>query len=251
MIRSLYIASTGMLVQRKKMDVLVNNIVNGETTGYKSGKLLSRSFQEMMIQRINDPAVLNYSNEIGPLGTGIHIDEIITDFEQGPLEETGRAADLAISGDGFFVVATPAGNRYTRDGSFAVSSDGYLVNSDGWPVMGENGRIYVGRGEFSVDAKGNVAVDGQPAGRLQLVTFADPASLRKDGNNLYVNYGGSAVVAAGNAAVSQGFLESSNVDLSESMVDMIEISRTYETNQRIVKMLDESLGKAVNEVGRV
>ncbi len=251
MIRSMYIAGTGMLVQRKKMDVVVNNIVNAETTGYKSDRLLSRSFNDMMIDRINDPSVLNYSTEIGPLNTGVHIDEVLTGFAQGDLEDTGKATDLALQGDGFFVVSTPAGNRYTRDGNFSVSSQGYLVNSDGYPVVGSRGMVYVGNGGFSVDAKGNVTVGNNTVNQLQIVSFADVNSLRKIGNNLYMNYGGSAIIPAGGTTVKQGSLEGSNVDLADQMVEMLQISRSYEANQRIVQMLDETLGKAVNDVGKV
>ena len=98
MLRSLYTAASGMLVQRKKMDVITNNITNVETTGYKKDQLLSRSFKDMMIERINDPAVINISKTVGPLSTGVHVDEITTDFAQGNMENTERLTDLAIQG---------------------------------------------------------------------------------------------------------------------------------------------------------
>lgn len=251
MLRSLYLAATGMMVQRKKMDVLTNNIANVETTGYKKDRLLSRSFRDMMIERTGDPYIVSILTEIGPQNTGIHVDEIYTDFANGSMEETGRLSDLALQGSGYFVVSTAAGERYTRDGSFTVSTDGYLVTADGNPVMGTNGRIKVGTGKFTVDAQGNVTVNGATAGKLRVVSFADEGGLRKIGNNLYINYTNQAVGTAAGCTVKQGFLESSNVDIVREMVDMMEVSRTYETNQRMVKMLDESLGKAVNEVGRL
>lgn len=250
MLRSLYLAATGMMVQRKKMDVLTNNIANAETTGYKRDRLLSRSFKDMMIERTGDPYIVNILSGVGPQNTGIHIDEIFTDFLQGSLEQTGRLSDIAIQGDGYFAVSTPAGERYTRDGSFAVSSEGYLVTSDGYPVLGTNGFLRVGSGTFSVDGQGNVTAGGTAVGRIRVVTFADPTGLRKIGDNLYINYSNQAQVA-GAYTVKQGYLEGSNVDIAREMVDMMEVSRSYETNQRMVKMLDESLGKAVNEVGRL
>ena len=124
MLRSLYIASTGMLAQREKMDIATNNIVNVDTTGYKKDTLITRSFKDMMIQSMN-------GQDIGPLNTGIHVDDVRTSFDQGSMEQTDRLTDVALEGDGFFVVNTAAGIRYTRDGAFAVSSDGYLVNSEG------------------------------------------------------------------------------------------------------------------------
>lgn len=232
------------------MDVLVNNVVNAETSGYKSGQLLSRSFSEMLINRINDPAVLAYNQQVGPLGPGIHIDEIYTDFTQGPLEATDRPQDLALAGDGFFVIQTPDGERYSRDGSFLISPAGYLTTSDGWPVLGQNGRIYV-NDSFLVSEHGLISQDGAYVDRLRLVSFTDPGQLRKEGNNLYLNYGGSALQEAGDTLVKQGYLENSNLDLAQTMVDMIKISRMHEINQRVIRMIDGTLDKAVNEVGRV
>lgn len=251
MLRSLYLAATGMMVQRKKLDVLTNNIANAETTGYKRDRLLSRSFKDMMIERTGDPYIVSILSEVGPQNTGVHIDEIYTDFTQGSSEETGRLTDIAIEGRGYFAISTPAGERYTRDGSFNVSTEGYLVTSDGHPVLGTNGLIRVGDGAFSVDSQGNVTAGGAFAGKLRIVAFADEGDLRKIGGNLYINFTNQAVTPATGYTVKQGFLEASNVDIAREMVDMMEVSRTYETNQRMVKMLDESLGKAVNEVGRV
>lgn len=251
MLRSLYIAATGMLVQRKKMDVITNNITNIETTGYKRDQLISRSFKDMLITRINDPAVVNYSTPIGNQNTGVHIDEVSTDFSQGNMEDTGKLTDLALQGPGFFTVSTPGGERYTRDGSFGVNSEGYLVTSDGNYVMGVSGKIRVGTGKFNVSGQGVVTVNGTPAGKLKIVTFADAKGLRKEGNNLYANYNAQTVATTAETSVKQGYLEGSNVDIAREMVDMISVSRLYDTNQRMVKMLDQSLDKAVNEVGRV
>jgi flagellar basal-body rod protein FlgF len=144
MLRSLYIASTGMLAQREKMDIVTNNIVNVDTTGYKKDTLISKSFKDMMIQSMN-------GTDIGNLNTGIHVDDVVTSFDQGVLEQTDRLSDVALEGDGFFVVNTQDGIRYTRDGAFAVTSNGYLVNSEGNYVQGTNGNIYVGSGDFAID----------------------------------------------------------------------------------------------------
>lgn len=246
MLRCLYIAGTGMLVQRKKMDVLTNNITNAETTGFKQDALLSRSFNDMLIARLNDPT--GYSNTIGPQNTGVHGDDVTTDFTQGSMEQTELTTDLALDGQGFFAVSTPKGERYTRDGSFSVSSTGYLTTSEGYPVQGSNGPVYVGMGKFAVEENGNVSVNGNVTDKLKIVSFQNPAALRKEGSNLF---SGAGATADNTTVIKQGFLENSNVDIAEQMVKMIEVSRTYETNQRMVKMIDDSLGKAVNDVGRV
>jgi len=244
MLRSLYIASTGMLAQREKMDIVTNNIINVDTTGYKKDTLLSKSFKDMMIESMN-------GSDIGEQNTGIHVDDVVTSFDQGDLEQTDRLSDLALEGDGFFVVNTSDGIRYTRDGAFAVSSGGYLVNSEGNYVQGTNGNIYVGKGDFAIDEKGNVSVDGKTVNKLQLVTFSDLTGLEKVGSNMFAAGSAGAPQAATNCKVKQGWLESSNVDMAEEMVTMTELNRAYQVNQRVLTMLDQSLGKTVNEVGKV
>ncbi len=249
MLRGLYTAATGMTVQRAKMDVLTNNIVNSSTTGYKSDTLVSSSFTEVMIERLGDPNILNTAREVGPFSFGTHIDEVFTDFAPGSVENTGAQTDLAISGEGFFAVDTPDGERYTRAGNFSVSQEGYLVTSDGYYVLGENGRINVGSGDFTVDAEGNVSVEGEARDTLRVVQFQETAGLRKQGDCLYYALNGEIPADAENAGVMQGYLEGSNVDIAGEMVDMITVYRTYEANQKILTMTDETLGMAVNNLG--
>ena len=251
MLRCFYTAGTGMLAQRDRMDVLANNLTNVETTGYKSDTLITGSFRDMMIERLNDPGA-GTNRTVGALGTGTHIDRVVTTFEQGSVEQTNRPLDFALNGDGFFVIDTPQGERYTRDGSFAVNSGGYLVTSEGWDVRGENGRIQVGSDDFTVDGTGNVTnADGESIAKLRIVSFDDFAGLRKEGGNLYVNAGAGAVRNIPETMVIQYSLEASNVDVAEEMTRMLTVSRAYQTNQRVFGMLDSSLEKAVNEVGRV
>ncbi len=251
MLRSFYIAGTGMLAQRARMNVLTNNITNIDTTGYKKDAIVSRSFADLLIQNKKDPYLLNKSALIGPQNTGAHVDIIATVFSQGDLEETRRQTDLALEGQGFFTVQTNEGNRYTRDGSFSVGNDGCLITGDGCYVSGYNGRIYVGHGSFAVDTLGNVTVDGQITDRLRIVDFDDLSGLRKTGENLYANYSNQPVRQAQNVKVMQGYLEVSNVNMADEVVNMVEVNRAFEMNQRVLRIIDESLSKSVNEVGRV
>lgn len=245
MLRSLYISASGMLAQRRTMDVLTNNLANVDTPGFKRDNLMVRSFSDVLLSRINDAE--GNDGPIGYMNWGVHPDEITTDFGEGPLEATGRTADIALAGDGFFVVETPQGLRYTRSGNFQVDAAGYLCTSEGYYVRGANGRIHVGSQNFAVDMAGNIMSPGGNY-KLQIVQFADNAVLRKVGNNLY---SGPAVAALSNSEVLQGYLEGSNVDLSSEMVSMITVSRSYEANQRMVSMLNDTLEKTVNEVGRI
>ena len=248
MIRGQYTAGTGMMVQRRKMEVITNNIVNAETTGYKKEMLVTQSFEDVMLERINDPAVLGARRMVGPFDFGVQSDQIYLDFETGNLEQTEIASNLAIAGNAFFVMQTPQGERYTRSGAFDVNREGYLVNPDGNFVLGNNGPLQVGFNGFSVDEIGNVVIDNTQIDSLRMVTFDNLGDLRKQGDNLYYSVGAQGV-AAQNYVVKQGFVENSNVDIGREMVDMITVYRAYETNQRILNMTDETVGKAVNEIG--
>lgn len=250
MLRGLYLSATNMMLQRKKVDVITNNIANMDTTGYKADSLISRSFEDMLLQRVGGSA--DGPVEVGNMNTGVHIDEVITSFEEGSLEPTDRAADLAITGDGFFAVSTTAGERYTRDGSFTLNSEGYLTTADGNRVVGKSGFIKVTSPDFIVDEKGNVTnADGTNAGTLKIVSFADNTGLKKVGNGLFINEANQPVKTAERAIVRQGYLESSNTDITSEMLELMSASRTYETSQRMVKMIDETLGRAVSEIGKV
>lgn len=252
MVRGLYTAATGMNVQRNKMDVLTNNIVNAETTGFKADSLMTSTFDEVMLSRINDPNIsILGSNDVGGYAFGTHVDELITDFATGALEQTNKNTDIALNGDGFFTIETAGGQvRYTKSGSFTVNSEGYLVTQDGGYVLGQNGRIYVGSSEFSVSANGQVTGENAAPDTLNIVTLTDVGVLRKTGNNLYTVYGDAAPVQSVNTTVKQGMLEGSNVNISDEMVDMISVYRKYEASQKIINMTDKTLGLTVN-LGRI
>ena len=256
MVRGQYIAGTGMMLQRRLMENITNNITNADTTGYKKEYLVSHSFDEVMIRRINDPHVLgqtriiSQSKPVGPLNLGTQIDQLFINFANGTLEGTQRSTDLALMGDAFFVVRTQAGERYTKCGAFYIDELGYLVDGEGNFLLGENGLLYVGGLNFTVDELGRVFVDDDYVDRIRVASFEDNNALRKQGSNLY--YSLEAPLAnPNNHSIIQGFLETSNVDIAREMVDMITVFRTYETNQRMLTMIDETVGKAVNEIGRL
>lgn len=248
MIRGLYIAATGMQTQKNRMDVVTNNLANASTTGYKEDNLITRSFQDMLVERMGDPAIVGRSNEVGTLNNGTHIDEIMTSFAGGSLGETSENTDLALLGDGFFAVQTPDGERYTRAGNFSISADGYLTTAEGFAVLGQNGPIQVGSSSFTVGGNGTVN-SARGKDQLRVVSFADNQGLRKEGSNLYSNYNTTMTGDSG-AQVRQGYLESSNVDLTSQVTDMITIQRNYELNQRVVRIMDERLGRAVNDIAK-
>jgi len=233
------------------METITNNIANAETTGFKKEFLIAHSHDEVMLRRVNDTSRHGLrGNMVGPLNLGTQVDYLYIDFTQGALEGTERTTDLALIGDAFFVVQTDAGERYTKTGHFYINDAGYLTDTEGNQLLGSNGPIYVGGLNFRVDQFGNVFTDDGFSDTIRVVSFADNSTLRRQGANLY--FATVPPLAEANPySVAQGFLETSNVDVGREMVDMLAMYRTYELNQRMVTMIDETLGKAVNEIGRL
>jgi len=245
-----------MLLQRRMMETITNNISNADTTGFKKEHLVSHTFDEVLIRRINDPHVLSHTRTIldmpvvGPMALGTQVDQIYINFAEGTLEGTERSTDFALVGDVFFVVQTNAGERYTRTGAFYIDEQGYLTDGEGHFLLGENGPVYVGGLNFYLDDVGNVYVDGELINRIRVVSFEDNGQLRKQGSNLY--YSLEEPLAEPNRyRMIQGFLETSNVEIGREMVDMLTVFRAYETNQRMLTMIDETVGRAVNDIGRL
>ena len=261
MVRGLYTAWTGMVNEQKRLDVISNNMANADTTGYKKQNVTSQSFDDEFAVRINDnnrDTTTKYG--IGNMNLGVKIGETYYDFSQGSLRETGNTYDLALSGDGFFTIQTTnkqgeTSIRYTRDGSFTVNTDGYLVTKDGDYVLDTNGeRIQIPGAQtaqnVAIDANGNITVDGQQIATLGIAAFENPQALLAYGENMY-EATDAAGLQASTAAVNQGYLEMSNTNVIEEMVDMITITRAYEAGQKMIQTVDSTLQKAVNEIGKV
>ncbi|HAA63776.1 MAG TPA: flagellar basal-body rod protein FlgF [Thermoanaerobacter sp.] len=251
MLRGLYTASSGMITQTKIMDVLANNLANVNTVGYKRDVVVTSSFPNFEVTRHGGDNIPP-NGKIGRMDYGVLVDTFHTNFEEGAFSQTNGKLDLAIDGNGFFVVNTPNGQRYTRDGSFTLSKDGYLVTQEGYIVEGENGPIQLSQGDISVDEMGNIINNGQLVDRLRIVDFDNYDGLRKEGNNLFfIDNSANVQVIPATGKIKQGFLEQSNVNSVKEMVNMISVMRNYESNQKVVIAFDETLGKAVNEVGKV
>ena len=253
MLRGMYTAGTGMLLQRRMMENITHNITNADTTGYKKEYVVSHSFDEVMIRRIhdNDPHILRHTKIAGPLHLGTQVDQLYVDFETGAFDGTERPTDFALVGDVFFVVSTEAGDRYTRCGAFYIDEAGYLVDGEGHFLLGESGNpIYVGGLNFQVNERGDVMTGYDYIDTIRVVSFEDNGRLRKQGSNLFFALD-EPLAEPYEHRIMQGFLETSNVDIAREMVDMITVYRTYETNQRMLSMIDETAGKAVNEIGRL
>lgn len=261
MVRGLYAAWTGMVNEQRRLDVISNNMANSNTIGYKKQNVTSQSFDDELTVRINDNNRDTTSKyPIGYMNLGVRIGETYHDFSQGSLRETGNTYDLALGGDGFFTIQTTNKQgettiKYTRDGSFTVNTEGYLVTKDGDYVLDTNGeRIQIPGAQTAqkvvFDENGNVFVDDQQIATLGIVAFENPQALLLYGENMY-DATAAAGLQASTATVHQGYLEMSNTNVIEEMVDMITITRAYEAGQKMVQTVDSTLQKAVNEIGKV
>lgn len=252
MVKGLYTAASGMMLQMARQDLIANNIANVSTSGYKKQVAVSRAFPDMLISRMeNGRNRAGYkamtSTEIGTLGSGACLDTAYIDFSKGNLLNTDNSFDLAMGGEGYFAVDTPQGECFTRSGAFKIDFDGLLVTSQGYPLLDDfDNYIYV-EDDFTVDRMGNFMLGGEEAGRIKTVVFDDERQLQKIGDNLFTT--DQEYFAAEHPEVMQGYMEQSNVNAVGEMVRLMNAVRVYETLQKVVQAEDELNQAAINQVG--
>lgn len=254
MIRSLWISKTGLDAQQTQLDVISNNLANVGTTGFKRSRAV---FEDLLYQTLRQPGAQSSQQTQLPsglqLGTGVRPVATERIHTQGNLQQTGNNKDVAIQGAGFFQVLLPDGTTaYTRDGSFQLDNQGALVTASGFPVQpaitvpANTQSLTIGRdGTVSIIQAGNP----QPVqvGELQLATFINPTGLESRGENLYVETASSGnpnTVAPGTngaGTVIQGYVETSNVNVVEELVNMIQTQRAYEINSKAITVSDQML----------
>lgn len=259
MVKGLYTAYTGMIQQEKRMDVLSNNMANVETNGFKKEGATAQSFDSMLAFKIKD-ATEGYrtAKRIGYNNPGVKIGEGYTDFSQGPLKETGNTYDLALTDKGFFKIefTNKSGDtsvKYTRDGNFTVTQDGYLVTQDGDFVLNKDGKhvkVSTIAGDTAINTSGQIIQDGKVVDQIAITDFEDYNYLTRYGENLFEAEKGATEKEAA-ASVYAGFLETSNISIVSEMVDMITLSRAYETNQKVITTIDGTLDIAANQLGKL
>lgn len=240
----IYVALSGLRNRAEQLDQVAGDIANSQTAGYKSVRSAS-----VASERTTFAASLQSAIDVAKGGSRI-------DFSAGTAAPTGRGLDFAIDGPGFFAVDTPDGVRFTRDGHFQRGPDGTLQTADGLAVQaasagGEFESLMLGPGEVSVDSRGTVLVNGAPSGTLRIVDFSDYAALTRDTSSRFKAGEGAGLVESSPAVVKSGALEQSNVSLAERLVQVTEISRTFEALQRGVSVLMNDVdGRAITELGR-
>jgi flagellar basal-body rod protein FlgF len=238
---SLLVSLSQQLAAYRAMDVIANNLANASTPGFKRE---AAKFEEYVARM--RPA----EDQSGPQSVSFVRDAgILRDTSQGVIQQTGAPFDVAIQGKGFFVVQTPQGLRYTRDGHFSLDANGQIVTTDGYPVQGDGGAVTVTAddGDIQIGADGTVSGKTGQLARLRLVEFADPAGLTKEGANLYST--GQPAVTATASTMRQGMLESSNVQPVLEMSRMIEVMRAYEATATLSKNQQDMKLEAVQKLG--
>ena len=281
MLRGIYTGASGMSALQFKMNVVANNIANVDKTGFKKDEVLYKSFPEMLLHRSNDDGIgwtpmgsFDTTPIVGKLGTGLEVNETYVHHEQGGLKHTTVDTDIALNGEGFLMVQTNRGVKLSRNGSFILNKDGYLVTAKGFPLLGENGPIQVSRNNFLIKINGEVWINnsigndpsqiyGKDSNRWEEPVFLDKIQIRKvnyprylvkEGESFYQDTTESGIPRPlhddETSEILQGYLETSNVNIVREMVDMIEVQRAYEMNERSIRTHDEMLGRLINEVAR-
>lgn len=267
-----------MIAQQRKTEILTNNMSNANTPGFKADQSTIRSFPDMLISAVGDTNVptekglnINSNKQIGAVNTGLYLQETLANYAQGSLQETDLSTDVALidirlpideetntQGAIFFRLEHPEGGEaYTRNGNFTLDGQGYLVNSNGYYVLSDEGeRIQLPDDNFQITSEGNIYYENQLVATLGVSYAQNPDQLEKQDNGLYRTNDGNNLPSAYDAegvtfGLQQKFLERSNVDAAQTMTELLSAYRAFEANQKVLQAYDKSMDKAVNEIGRV
>ncbi len=258
MLKGLYTAYTGMLNEQNRMDILTNNLANASTVGFKKEGATSQSFDSILTLKIKDQSVgLQNVQRLGTNNPGVKIGENYTDYTQGSFRITDNTYDLALAGEGFFAIeftnkAGETSTMYTRNGQFTLNREGYLVTADGDYVLDtQNRRIQLNTLiDSEIGSDGTITQGGVAVAKIQVTDFEDYNYLEKYGETYYRPVEGAKTTQA-DAEMKSGYLEMSNVQVVSEMVNLISITRAYESNQKIIQTYDDTLEVAVTQLGRI
>ena len=258
MVKGLYTAYTGMLNEQNRMDIMTNNLANAATVGFKKEGSTSQAFKDVLAVKIKDESVgLSNVQRIGINSPGVKIGENYTDYTQGSFRITDNTYDLALSGDGFFAIeftnkAGETSTKYTRAGQFTLTREGYLVTQEGDFVLDTNNRrIQLNTLiDTEIDSDGTIRQDDRTVARIQVTDFENYDYLEKYGETYYQPIEGAQMIAS-DAEIHSGILEMSNVQIVSEMVNLIAITRNYESGQKVIQTIDDTLDIAVNQLGRL
>lgn len=242
MVRGFYMLTSGMLTQNRTLNTVSNNVANTMTNGFKAQHVSDKSFGKLFLSRVDSTV-----SPIGEVTLMTTADQSTTDFSQGALQPTGRALDFAINGDGFFGIQTNNGTLYTRNGSFNLDTQGYLVMNGIGRVLGRNGQpIRLNTDDVESDSQGNLSAGGMQAGSIGVFRFPNNASLRVMDEGFY---SGTGAVAEQTPQITWKAVEDSNADMADELARGIASQRGLQSCSQALKMYDQILDKAT-EIGK-
>ena len=239
----MYVGLSRQMTLQRELDVIANNVANVDTSGFKVESLTVQADPQKLPVGGQGPATVNFALDAG----------VARDFSQGSLKQNGDPLSMAIEGEGFFKVSTPAGERYTRDGRFSLDDQGQLVTQNGQAVQGDGGAIVIdpSKGQIKVATDGTVSQGNQTVGKIAVVNFASLSALSKDGQGLYRNDTNIQPQAAPAAKVRQGMIEGSNVEPITQISKMIEVSRAYENIANMMDQTSQLSRSTIDRLGRL
>ena len=247
MLQGLYNLTSGVLTQNRNLNVISNNMVNVSTPGYKADTMVSTSFSDEMLYRSGNGGK-GGQVEIGSSSKIRSAEESLTDYQQGSFEETGNSLDLAIAGEGFFLIEGENGPVYTRNGSFILDDNGYISLPGVGRLMGQNGPILLNDDRINIDAAGTIRnEDGVDLGTIRLVDFEDYGNLQRNKAGYFT--GGNPIESS--ASLLHKYVEKSNVSVVTEMTRMMSSQRAIQSAAQVIKIYDQLMQKATNEIGRL
>jgi flagellar basal-body rod protein FlgG len=260
MLKNIYAPLSGGVAQERVLEILANNVANLNTTGFKEEQVTFAALEANPWNSYSSPlppAQFKLDmKDVYPLRGNemgyVTLANVETSHIQGGLKRTGVNTDLAVQGNGFFMINTPFGERYTRDGSFALTPDGTLVTKNGSSVLGERGPITgLSEGQMRILAGGEVYNGDKFIDKIKVVAFENQKLLQRLGDNLFVHDGAPENIIAHSGEITQGYIENSNVNPMKNMANMIIAHRTYEALQKAVKSQDNTMQLSAQKIGEV
>lgn len=249
MSRGFYTLTSGMLTQQRKIDISGNNIANMNTAGYKKEQAITSNFGSLLISKYKQNGIHEESEPLNNISQIRTVVENNTIHSQGTLEETGNMTDFAIMGAGFFSIDNQGQILYTRNGSFNIDEEGYLVLKDAGRVQGEFGDIYIGSDKFEFAEDGSIIVDDEVVDNIAVYDFIDYNNLNKYGEGMFISNVEPDLVDY--PIIKNQIIERSNVNVTEELTGIMSSQRALQTAAQALKIYDMINDKAVNEIGKI
>jgi flagellar basal-body rod protein FlgG len=246
--RTVYTVTSGALAALARLDSVAQNLANVGTPGYKAERVLFR------VRPLEEGTAAVAPSDVARTAAQVAEVATVRDFSQGPVRQSGNPLDVALTGPGFFVVSTPRGERYTRQGTFTLDAEGHLVTQAGLRVQGDGGDLQLpDNGVAAVGGDGTITVNGSQVGRIKVVDFGEKPALVAEGHALFAPAPGAVAAPLDAAAVrlEPGAIEAANIDAVTGLVELIEVSRGFEAYMQAMSRLDQVAERSITDVGRV